>query len=135
MIVTTVNFKYVEVNKYERNYKSEDLTLRIYFNDGSQDRFVEKKFNINSNSEETTKEVLNDIKKLARESNAKGSRDFLGDAVVVRFDDDESMEDRLMHAFNRIKEDLRKIRNPNNSTGFLQNIASFQKSKYSLLND
>ena len=133
MKVSTVTFKHAQVTNYERSYKGEEATLKIVFNDGSQDSSVEKRVSVNTNVEELSLQTLDDIRKLVKGSGTS-SRDFLGDVVVVKFDDDETMQDRLEHAFSRIKEDIRKLKSTT-SGSYLQTMSNFRNAKYSLQKD
>ena len=128
MIVVTLSFSHIQISKFARN---EPVTLRIFFNDG-QDRFLDKTTDISS-TEGLTREVINEARKLAKESNSKKTGNFLDDTVMVRFaEDEERLEEKMIMAFARIKGDLKRIRTMNTSTNYLQNIASFQGSKYNI---
>ena len=127
MNVITVNFKHVEIFKYARN---EPIILKILFNDGISDRSMVKTTNID-NAEQFTAEVMNNIRKMEKELHNKNSNNFL-DVVQVRFgDDEEKAEEKLYHAFSRVKEDMRKLRTPS-AQGLLQKVAMIQGSRYSI---
>ena len=128
MIVITVNFTHVIISKFIRN---EPVTLKIHFNDGKE-KSIEKTTNLD-NVENFVSEVLSDVKKLEKESNSKGTGGFLDDVVMVRLgDDEEKVEEKLFHAFARIKEDIRKLKSGATPQNFLQKIAMFQNSKYTI---
>ena len=128
MNVVTLSFSHIQISKFVRN---EPVTLRIFFNDG-QNKFFDKTTDI-SNTEELTQEVINEARKITKESNSKRTGDFLDGTVVVKFaEDEEKLEEKMIMTFARIKGDLKRLRTMNTSTNYLQNIASFQGSKYNI---
>ena len=128
MIVITLNFTAIEVSKFARN---EPMILKVFFNDG-KDRFLEKSTNL-ENVEEFTQQVINEARKLAKESNAKSSGGFLDDVVMVRFgEDEEKLEEKMINAFRRVKEDMKRLKTINTPQNYLQKLAMFQKSKYNI---
>ncbi len=129
MIVITVNFTSVEVSRYVRD---EPITLKIFFNDGSQERFIEKRTNL-ENIEEFTQQVITEARKMEKDINAKHSSGFLDDVVMVRFgDDEEKVEEKLHNVFRKIKDEIKKLKTPTAAQNYLQRIAMFQKSKFNI---
>jgi hypothetical protein len=127
MIVVTVNFTAVQVAKYARG---EPLLLKIFFHDGSQERFVEKHTEL-ANVEEMIQHLINDVRKMEKELHAKKGGGFLDDVVMVRFgDDEEKVEERLFHVLSRVKEEAKKLRTPGAAQNYLQKIATFQGAKF-----
>ena len=128
MVVATLSFSHVQISRFSRN---EPVTLRIFFNDG-QARFFDKTTDISS-TEALTQEVINEARRIAKENNAKKTGNFIDDNVMVRFaEDEEKLEEKMIMAFSRIKGDLKRVRTLNTATNYLQNIASFQGSKYNI---
>lgn len=127
MIVITLDFKAIEIGKYARG---EPLLLNISFSDG-QDKVIQKSTDLN-NTELLTQEIINETKKLAKESNKSNTGNFLDDTVMIRFArDEEETEAKLNMALRRIKEDVRKFKTTN-SQSYLQKWAMFQGTKYNI---
>ena len=62
MIIVNVKFTSIEVSKYTRT----ELVLKINFDDGIKERFLEKRSNLES-VEELTDEVFTEVRKLEKE--------------------------------------------------------------------
>ncbi len=129
MIVITVNFRFVEVSKYERN---QPVQLKIFFDNGSEEKFIEKSTNL-ENIEEFTQDVINSARKIEKEANAGASGSFLDDVVMVRFgEDEEKTELKLSRVFSRIKEDIKNLRINDSPQSYLQRLAMIQNAKYNI---
>ena len=127
MIIVNVIFKAIEVSKYTRT----DLTLKIHFDDGSKERVIEKQTNL-ENVEELTNQVFNEVRRIQKELTSGNTGDFLDDVVIVRFEDDERVKEKMLNAFRRIKDEMRKLKTADLADNYLQNISMFQKLRISL---
>ncbi len=129
MIVIPVKFTSVVIQKYARD----SITIRINFTDGSKEKFIDKDLNSDFNTEELTEQIISEVRKIAKENNAKTGTNFLDDIVMVRFEhDEEELPERLNNALRRVKEEIRRTTGAKTSTNYLQNIANIQGAKFQI---
>ena len=127
MIIVNIVFKMIEIAKFSRG---EPLVLKVTFNDGKE-RIIEKTTNL-ENVEEFTQIIINEARKISKEANAKNTGGFLDDVVQIRFgDDEEKAEEKLYHAFARVKEDVKRMR-MQNGQNLLQRVSMIQGAKYNI---
>ena len=121
----------VEMTRYARN---EPTILKIFFNDGNKEHYIEKTSSLDS-LEELSSQIMNDIKKNIKDMNSKDGPGIFDNIVTVIFgdiDDEEKAEEKLTNSLRRIKDDIRKLKMQNTAQNYLQRLAMFQKSRYSI---
>lgn len=128
MIIVNLVFDSVQV----ANYGRDDLTVRINFSDGKQSYHIDKRTNL-ENTEEISEQMFNEAKKMVKDAHAQRSSDFLGDVVMVRFnEDEEKLSEKMHNAFSRIKEEMRKLKTSKVADNYLQRLTNFNNLKISL---
>lgn len=128
MIIVPIKFTSIDVVDHNRD----ELTIRINFNDGSKDRFIEKKLKIDFDANALTDTIMAEARKMGKELNAKNTGDFLNDIVTVRIEDDEDVDEKIYNTLNRIKEEGRKLKTAKVAQNYLQNMSRFKESKFNL---
>jgi len=125
MKVVNVKFISVEIMKFSRD----DLFLRINFTDGVENRNIEKQTDL-SKIDEFVRTIIGEVRIIEKNANRSTTNSFLDDAMMILFENDEELEERLANVFRRIKEDVRKTRTQKLAQNYLQNITNMQNAKY-----
>ncbi len=131
MINVNVKFTSIEISKYIRN---EPVTLKVLFNDGKKEHSILKTTDL-VNINELADQIKSDAKKMMKDMNSSSGTGMFDGVVTVVFgdiDDEVNATERLSNSLGRIREDIRKMKNNTTSQNYLQRIAMFSGSRYSI---
>lgn len=124
MIIVNVQFKNIEVVKFNIR---EGVEFKICFDDG-EERCINKSSLI-EDSAALAEEVFLDIRKMEKRYNQQYGGDSFDDVIIIRFDDDEKIMQKMAGFFQKVKEKIKTIRSSTDATNYLDKVNEINKSK------
>ncbi|MFC1728568.1 hypothetical protein ACFLZ7_03835 [Nanoarchaeota archaeon] len=124
MIIVNVQFKSVEVVKF--NVK-EGIEFKINFDDGEA-RTINRSSLI-ENPEALAEETFIEIRKMEKRYNQQYGGDSFDDVIIIRFDDEEKIMQKMAGFFQKVKDKVKLIRSSSDASNYLDKINDVNRSK------
>jgi len=128
MIVVTV--KPTKAELVEFSIKDETAEFNIYFDDG-EERRISFKQKV-GNSEELAEKMLAEMRSMSKKYHQK----YIDDAdeiLVIKFENEEDSAKKLVRFFEKVKDNIKAIKQTKNAQGYLDTVMRAKKIEMSLI--